>query len=88
MLWFALDVVFGLLIGSKKVDLKRTALLSLGAGLAIATFIAVVSWLFGSAPFTPLDLVLVIPMSGLVHGVVVIVCALLWRRREKRGWSA
>jgi hypothetical protein len=88
MLWFVLDVVFGLLIGSRKADLGNTALMSLAAGVALAAFIATVSWLFGSQPFNPPDLVLAIPLSGVVHAAIVFVCAFFWRRREKRGWSA
>ena len=88
MLTFVLDIILGLVIGSQAWSMQRVLLASLAAGQIAAFALALLSLAFGGVPFSPAGALINLVLSGVLHGIVVLVCAYLRRRRVNRGYRA
>jgi hypothetical protein len=84
MLSFALDLVWGYLISERKKGFWITLLLSMLGGMATEILFAVLSLIFGGRQ----EDIATRFVSGVIHGLVVLVCAYLWKRRSSRGYEA
>jgi riboflavin transporter FmnP len=83
MISFALDLVWGYLISERKKGFGITLLLSVFGGMATEIVFALLSLIFGGRQ----EDITTRFVSGIIHGIVVLACAYLWKRRSSRGYE-
>ena len=87
MLSFMLDLVFGILLGSRRLPIKHLLPLAAGAGAATGfVFEVVIPVLFSRSGSLGVAVAAIIA-SAVIHGAVIFVIAYLVGRRSRRGFG-
>ena len=87
MLSFMLDLVFAILLGNRRLPLKRLLPLSVGAGAATGLVFDILIPVVFSKLASIGVAVTAVMFSAIIHGAVVFGCAYLVGRRSRRGYG-